>query len=101
MRLAFSQLESARRNPARFGSNFSGAGGFFNSNNFRTYLVAAINQFHRGDSTAQVLHSFEGKCRVKLGTRRSFETKLAHYMTVLQDYCDNFAAQGCQFVENN
>src|SRR5437870_4811437 len=101
MKLSFSQLESARKNPARFGSNFSGAGGFFNSNNFRTYLLAAVNRFHRGESKEQVLHFFEERCRTRLSLRRGFQSKLAHYLTVLADYCDGFAAQHCQFVESN
>jgi hypothetical protein len=101
MRLSFSQLEAARKNPARFGSRFSGGGGYFNSNNFRTYLLAAINRFHRGESKKQVLHFFEEKCRTKLGLRRQFQGRLAHYLKVLGDYCDGFSAQGCQFVESH
>src|SRR5713101_5813580 len=101
MRLSFSQLETARKNPARFSSNFSGAAGYFNTNNFRTYLLAAINRFHRGESKEQVLHFFEEKCRTKLSLRRNFQPKLAHYLTVLADYCDDFPGQRCQFVESN
>jgi hypothetical protein len=100
MRLSFSQLERARKNPARFGANFSGSA-YFNSNNFRTYLLAAINQFHRGESKAQVLHFFEDKCRARLSTGRHFQAKLTHYLTVLANYCDGFPAQGSQFVESN
>jgi hypothetical protein len=101
MKLSFSQLESARKNPARFGSSFSGGRGSFNSNNFRTYLLAAINRFHRGESKKQVLDFFEDKCRTKLSLRSQFKGRLAHYMKVLADYCDGFASQGCSFVESN
>lgn len=102
MKLAFSQLESARKNPARFASGFSGTGGgYFNSNNFRTYLLAAINRFHRGESKKQVLDFFEDRCRTKLALRRQFKGRLAHYTRVLSDYCEGFPSQGCQFVESN
>src|SRR5438067_1623773 len=102
MKLSFSELETARKNPARFGANYTGGrGGYFNSNNFRTYLLAAINRFHQGHSKSDVLQFFEDKCRTKLSLRRQFQGRLTHYMNVLSGYCDSFASQGCQFVESN
>jgi hypothetical protein len=101
MNLSFSQLERARKNPARFGGNYSGAAGFYNSKNFRTYLLAAISAFHRGDSKQQILSVFEAKSRAKLTLLRDFEVRLAQYKKIIRAYCDGFTSQGCQFVESN
>ncbi|MBA2272208.1 MAG: hypothetical protein H0W20_16685 [Chthoniobacterales bacterium] len=100
MTLSFSQLESARRNPAKFGASQTGSG-FYNSNNFRTYLIASINRFHRGDTKEQVLEYFEERCRAKLTLLNYFETRLNHYKDVIAGYCDGFGADGSVFVETN
>jgi len=99
MKLAFSQLERARKNPAKFGRAFSPGGGFFNNANFRVYFFAAMRQFHEGKTKKEALQFFDDKCNDKLSHQAHFQGRLTHYKNVLADYCDTFAAQGCQFVE--
>ena len=99
MILPFSQLERARKNPAKFGKGYALGSGGFNSRNFRTFLSTAIKDFHRGATKHDVVIAFTKKCEDKLKLQAFFSARLKHYVNILSDYCDSYAAQGCQFVE--
>lgn len=99
MILPFSQLEAARKNPAKFGEGYSPGPGRFNSRNFRTFLTSAISQFHKGLPKQEVLDAFTKKCNDKLRLQLHFDARLKHYAKMLTKYCDSYALQGCQFVE--
>ena len=99
MILPFSQLEEARKNPARFGKGYSSGRGGFNSRNFRTFLSTAVGQFHRGSSKQAVVDAFTKKCEDKLKLQAHFAARLKHYRNILEAYCDSYASQGCQFIE--
>jgi len=99
MILPFSQLEIARKNPAKFGKRYAPGSGGFNSRNFRTFLSSAIRDFHRGAMKDDVLKAFTKKCEDKLKLQAHFNPRLKHYVKILSDYCDSYATQGCQFVE--
>jgi hypothetical protein len=99
MILPFSQLERARKNPARFGKSYSTGSGRFNSRNFRTFLSTAVSQFHRGVSRDAVVDAFTKKCEDKLKLQAHFAARLKHYQKILGAYFDSYASQGCQIVE--
>lgn len=99
MILFFSQLELARKNPAKFGKGYSPGAGRFNSRNFRTFLSTAVSQFHRGATKQEVLSTFAKKCEDKLKLQAYFPARLKHYLKILGAYCDSYGTQGCQFVE--
>jgi hypothetical protein len=99
MNLSFSQLERARKNPAKFGRAVSPAPTFFNNANFRVYFFAAMRLFHSGQTTKAVVQFFDDKCTARLNHQQHFQSRLNHYKTVLTNYCNNFSKQGCQFVE--
>jgi hypothetical protein len=101
MRLSFSLLDSARRNPARFGQSFSAQSGFPRRANFRLYLSSSISRFHGGMTKQQVQDYFISKCNEKLQDQRHFHARLSHYTGVLGRYCDGYARQNCRFVESN
>jgi len=100
MTLLFSQLESARRNPARFAREHARGGGF-NSRNFRTYVVAAVRRFHRGMSKADVTKFFEEKCAAKLSLLSYSQHRADNYKRVLGAYCDAFSPADCQYIESH
>jgi hypothetical protein len=97
--LPFSQLEFARKNPAKFGKSYAPGPGKFNSRNFRTFLSTAISQFHRGATKQEVISEFSKKCEDRLKLQAHFQPRLTHYVKILNAYCDSYSSQGCQFVE--
>jgi hypothetical protein len=101
MRLSFSLLEKARKNPSRFGRNLPRKPGGYNSKNFRAYLFGAIKEFHRGKNKAEVVSAFELKCETTLQHQAQFRARLVHYTSVLAEYCDTFALQRCDVIELN
>jgi len=101
MKLSFSLLESARKNPVRFGRNFSIRGEFRRKANFRLYLSSAIHRFHAGMTKQQVQEYFAGKCNEKLSSLNHYHARLNHYRSILGRYCDGYESQDCRFVECN
>ena len=101
MILPFSQIEEARRNPARFGKAFAKPGGHFNSRNFRTYIVAAVRRFHGGMAKADVLQYFEQKCSEKLTTIGYWRQRTDNYNQMLDAYCDAFSPANTQYIESH
>ena len=99
MILPFSQLELARKNPAKFGKSYAPGSGGFNSRNFRTFLSTAVKDFHHGATKDAVVKAFTKKCEDKLKLQAHFNARLKHYVKILSDYCDLYATQGCEFVE--
>jgi hypothetical protein len=99
MKVSFSQLEEARRNPARFKRRQAASKGFFNNKNFRAYFVAAMKRFHQGGTKPQVVKFFRDKCVANLDKQLNFNSRLNNYLGVLAGYCDSYSAQGCVFVE--
>src|SRR5207237_4495916 len=99
MILPFSQLELARKNPAKFGKSYAPGSGGFNSRNFRTFLSTAVKDFHHGATKDAVVKAFTKKCEDKLKLQAHFNARLKHYRKILEAYCDSYALQGCQFIE--
>jgi hypothetical protein len=99
MRLSFSQLEQARKNPRKFGQSYKPGAINFSSKNFRTYLFAAIKRFHNGGSKEEVLQFFLEKSKEKLEGQNHFQARLTHYTKILDSYCDTFPDQGCRVIE--
>jgi len=100
MKISFTQLEEARRNPARFKRQQAKSRGFFNNKNFRAYFFAAMRRFHQGATRAQVLKFFREKSTDNLDQQQNFNARLNNYLKVLAEYCDNYSLQGCTFVES-
>jgi hypothetical protein len=101
MTLLFSQLEDARRNPARFANAQAHGRAGFNSRNFRTYLLAATARFHRGMSKTEVLDYFEEKCATKLTQLGYWRQRTNNYKKMLSAYCDVFSPDKSQYVESH
>jgi hypothetical protein len=101
MTLLFSQLENARRNPARFVKSYSKVPGGFNSRNFRTYVIAAVRRFHRGMSKSDVIKFFEDKCTDKLSLVSYWRQRADNYKLMLSAYCNAFSPGNCQYIESN
>src|ERR1700733_2881187 len=99
MRLSFSQLEQARKNPIKFGQSYRPTAFKFSSKNFRTYLFAAIKRYHDGGSKEEVLQFFSEKSNEKLGSQNHFQARLTHYIKILDSYCDTFGDQRCSVIE--
>jgi hypothetical protein len=93
MILPFSHLERARKNPAKFGKGYALGTVRFNSRNFRTFLSTAIKAFHDGATKQDVIAAFTKKCDDKLKLQSFFGARLKHYVKILSDYCDSYAAQ--------
>ncbi len=94
MILPFPQLETARKNPAKFGKRYTPGSGGFNSRNFRTFLSTAVRDFHRGATKADVLKAFTKKCEDKLKLQAHFNPRLKHYVKILSEYCDSYTPRG-------
>jgi hypothetical protein len=100
MKMSFSQIEEARKNPSRFAArSLSGKSQFFSQKNFRAYFFKALREFHRGKSKRQVLLEFDQLCENNLSRQTHFQGRFKHYHQVLANYCDSYASQGCRLIE--
>ncbi len=101
MMLSLSQLERARRNPAKFvAAEMRRPGSFFNSKTFYFYFVLAAQKFHRGELTERkALDFFALKCQEKLESLKGFEQKLPLYWKKLERYFELFEALGNQAIQ--
>lgn len=100
MKLSFSQIEEARKNPARFAMrSVSGKARFFSQKNFRAYFFKAMREFHDGKSKRQVLSDFDRLCEGNLSQQTHYQGRFQHYRRILSGYCDSYPMQGCRCIE--
>ena len=99
MKLALSQLESARKNPRKFASQ--PGRGFPIRANFKMYFVSAVKRFHEGMTEDGAVEYFARKAEEKLKLQNYYEQRLAHYKESLRNYCRLFSGEGLSFVQSS
>src|SRR2546425_149741 len=101
MKMSVSEIDRARKNPARFANERRNpAGRGFSSKNFHAYLVNTIGYFHKeGLPKAVSLGRFVTKCEEKLSQQNKFSSRLLELRGRLDDYLESFPNPDFEVVE--
>jgi hypothetical protein len=104
MKFSLYQIESARRNPQKYGAKLladklSKKKGQFDARQFRTYLSVAIRQYHEMKQWPAILAEFSDTCLAKLDRIHFHDVRTRAYVKMLETYFKTFPAQRVKYIE--